>query len=168
MSYINDISDSEILSSLSPEDQEKLNKIYYLDELIDQIIKNNEIPKLIEEIYDFLKEAEIASTKKEAKSFINALFQKILEARKIKEEEELSDDSDNEDEDDEQEETTEGQCEMCLTVNKKITLHHAIPKLTIKRFSFKILNKILNFIRMKRKKKKAPVIFIKLCRECHS
>lgn len=133
MSLINDLTDSEVLSNLDLEIQERLNKIYYLDELIDQILKNDELNKLIEETFDFLKEAELVSTKKEAKLFFNNLFEKILEVRKSKkEEEELSDGSGEEEE--EEEETTEGQCEMCLTRNKKITLHHAIPKLTIKRF----------------------------------
>ena len=133
MSLINDLTDSEVLFSLDLEVQEKLKKIYYLDELIDQILKNKELIKLIEETFDYLKEAEILSTKKEAKLFFNNLFQKILEVRKSKEEEkELSDGSDDEEE--EEEETTEGQCEMCLTRNKKITLHHAIPKLTIRRY----------------------------------
>lgn len=133
MSLINDLTNSEVLSNIDPQVQEKLNKIYYLDELIDQILKNNDFIKLIEEIFDFLKEAEIVSTKRDAKLFINNIFQKILEARKLKEEEEekLLEGSDEEDD---EEEITEGQCEMCLTRNKKITLHHAIPKLIIKRY----------------------------------
>lgn len=47
----------------------------------------------------------------------------------------------------------DGCCEMCLTLDR-ITLHHAIPKLMIKR--------------LRRKKVKAPVIYIKLCAECHA
>ncbi|KAJ5073351.1 hypothetical protein M0811_08759 [Anaeramoeba ignava] len=51
-------------------------------------------------------------------------------------------------------EEIEGQCELCGTTTEKITIHHLIPKLIIKR--------------MKRRKKKVVPIFAKICRKCHS
>ena len=169
------VSDEIILEHLNEDLKEKLTKVFYLDEFCDQIKKNqSNIKGLVDETFDYLKEADICLTKKAATSLFKEILERIEETlNKVPSEEE---NSENEGEEDYSElndlddgKEVEGQCEMCFSA-KHLTLHHAIPKLMIKRFikDLSIIHFKIYLFRLKRKKKKAPVIYLKLCRQCHS
>lgn len=180
MNILNTFTNEIVLLHLNEEIKLKLTNIYYLDEFCDQIVQNrNDIKKLVDETLDYLKEANICLTKKEASTFLTKIIEDITNDLAKKESEE--EDDDEEDKNDEDEDLSElndlegggegkevdGTCEMCFS-SRRLTLHHAIPKLMIKRFKniYFLLNLLIN--RLKRKKKKAPVIYLKLCSQCHS
>ena len=141
------ISEDLILESLNEDLKEKLTKIFYLDEFCEQLKKNqSNIKTLVDETFDYLKEADICLTKKGAISLYKEILEKIEETlKKIPSDE---DDPENEGEEDYSElndlendgKDVEGQCEMCFSA-KFLTLHHAIPKLMIKRFFLNFLKK---------------------------
>ncbi len=141
---MNLISDQKILSNLPEYFKLALQNLFYLDEFCEQIRKNHEnIDLLMEEIFDYLKEANLFPSKKLARLFItNFITNLIKENREITEE----NDEENEENNDENEDfwqlngenegkSTEGLCEVCFS-QKNLTLHHAIPKLMIKRLFF--------------------------------
>lgn len=134
------MSDDLILENLTEVHKEKLTNLYYIEEFCEQIRKNqNNLPALIDETFDYLKEAYICQTKKAARDFFKELLQNIEESQKKV----ISDEEDSQNEEDEDfselndlegdEKMVEGLCEICLSA-KNLTLHHAIPKLMLKRY----------------------------------
>lgn len=160
MNKLYNLTDEFILQHLDEDLKEKLSNIYYLEEFCEQFKKSlnlNDTKTLVEETFDYLKEANISLTKKDALCKLKEIAQNIVNAlNKIESEEDEDEEEKNEeiedfselndlDENDGKE--VEGLCEMCFS-SKHLTLHHAIPKLMIKRY-FLILsssNAIYNFI----------------------
>ena len=152
MNNIDPYTDELIIANLDEQLKQKLTEIFYLDEFCDQIKKNqNNIKILVEETFDYLKEADICLSKKSATTFFKDFLQKVNEfqqKKKKEEEEELEEnDSQNEEEEDFSElndldgdANVDGLCEICFS-SKFLTLHHAIPKLMIKRLYILLITK---------------------------
>lgn len=144
MNKLYNLTDEIILQHLDEDLKEKLSNIYYLEEFCEQFKKyNNDTKTLVEETFDYLKEANICLTKKDALSKLKEISQNIINSlNKIESEEEEDEEEKNEESEDFSElndldgndgKEVEGLCEMCFS-SRHLTLHHAIPKLMIKRF----------------------------------
>ena len=128
---MNKITNEIIENCLTKFEKDNLEKIYYKEIFFEELIKSNDnLISLSDEVSEFLIESNICSKKKDVIVFLENLIKKIQNYGKVI----YSDDSDEENKEEEEEEEIikDGSCELCYC-QESVTLHHAIPKLMIKR-----------------------------------